>query len=120
MGRRDRPVRLALKRGDLITVVIPGAYGKPRPAIVLQSDLFEWHPSISIAPITGELRPTPLFRISIEPNQGNGLTKPSQIMIDKVQTIPRDKVGQVIGRIDEDTMGAVDQALARWFGLPSA
>ena len=56
-----------MKRGDLVTVSLPGSYGKPRPALIIQSDLFDEHPSVTVLPITSELRDAPLFRITIEP-----------------------------------------------------
>jgi mRNA interferase MazF len=106
-----------VKRGDLVTIVLPGTYGKPRPALVIQSDLFGEHPSITILPVTSELRDTPLFRISVKPDQGNGLRLRSQVMIDKAQTLPREKIGKTFGRLDDATMLAVTRALAVFLGL---
>ena len=80
-----------MRRGDLATVALPGAYGKPRPALVVQSDLFDEHPSVTILPITSELRATPLFRIDVTPSAANGLRKPSHFMVDKAQSVPREK-----------------------------
>ena len=60
-----------VKRGDVVTVVLPGAYGKPRPALVIQSDLFDEHPSVTILPVTSDLRDTPLFRITVESTSEN-------------------------------------------------
>jgi mRNA interferase MazF len=108
---------LEVKRGDIVTIVLPGAYGKPRPALVVQSDLFDTLASVTVLPVTSELRAAPLLRISIEPNTGNGLRKNSQVMIDKAQTVPRDKVGSTIGRLHEDILVAVDRALAVFFGI---
>ncbi|MER2518144.1 MAG: type II toxin-antitoxin system PemK/MazF family toxin, partial [Candidatus Accumulibacter phosphatis] len=62
-----------MKRGNLVTIVLQGAYGKPRPALVVQSDLFATHPSVTILPVTSELRETPLFRVEIKPTAENGL-----------------------------------------------
>lgn len=106
-----------MRRGDIVSIVLPGAYGKPRPALVVQSDLFDALPSVTILPITSELRTAPLLRISIEPTTDNGLRKNSQVMVDKAQTVPRDKVGATIGRLHEDTVVAVDRALAVFFGI---
>ena len=106
-----------MRRGDIVTIVLPGAYGKPRPALVVQSDLFDTLASVTILPITSELRAAPLLRISIDPNADNGLRKNSQVMVDKAQTVPRDKVGTTIGRLHEDTLVAVDRALAVFFGI---
>ena len=106
-----------MKRGDLVTIALPGTYGKPRPALIIQSDLFDEHPSMTILPVTGELRDTPLFRISVEPDAGNGLRKRSQVMIDKAHTVPREKVGEPFGRLDDTTMLAVTRALAVFLGF---
>ena len=106
-----------MKRGDIVTIVLPGAYGKPRPALVVQSDLFDALASVTVLPVTSELRAAPLLRISIEPTSDNGLRKSSQVMVDKVQTVPRDKVGDTIGRLHEDTLIAVDRAMAVFLGI---
>ena len=108
-----RPIR----RGDLVTVALPGNYGKPRPALVIQSDLFEEHPSVTILPITSELRRTPIFRIAIRPSPDNGLQKPSQVMVDKTYTISREKIGKPFSRIEDATMIAVNRALAVFLGF---
>ena len=68
-----------MKRGDVVTIALQGDYGKPRPALVVQSDLFDAHPSVTVLPITSELRETPLFRVDVEPNDANGLRKKSQV-----------------------------------------
>jgi len=106
-----------VKRGDVVTIVLPGAYGKPRPALVIQSELFEALGSVTVLPVTSELRAAPLLRIAIEPSTGNGLRKKSQVMVDKIQTVPRDKVGTTIGLLHEDAIVAVDRALAIFLGL---
>ena len=98
-------------------MALPGAYGKPRPALVIQSDLFDEHPSVTILPITGELRDTPLFRIDIAPSATNGLRKPSQVMVDKAQSVPRGKPGDTIGRLEDDTLLSVTRALAVSLGI---
>ena len=77
-----------MKRGDLVTIALQGDYGKPRPALVVQSDLFSEHPSVTILPVTSDLRKAPLFRIDVEPTAGTNLKNRSQVMVDKVQTVP--------------------------------
>jgi mRNA interferase MazF len=109
--------RLEMKRGDIVTVALPGAYGKPRPALVIQSDLFDQHPSVTILPVTSELRDTPLFRIIVQSTPENGLEKTSQVMVDKTHTIPRKKIRQVVGQVDETTMLSVNRALALFLGF---
>lgn len=106
-----------MRRGDLVTIALQGAYGKPRPALVIQSDLFAEHPSVTILPVTSELRDTPLFRIQVNPDEGNGLRKPSQVIADKAQTISREKIGDVFGHLAEEEMLAVSRALAVFLGV---
>lgn len=106
-----------MRRGDLVTVALQGAYGKPLPALVIQSDLFDEHPSVTLLPVTSELRATPLFRVAVDPSSDNGLHVPSQVMVDKAQSVPRDKVGAVIGHLDAETLLAVNRALAVFLGF---
>ena len=106
-----------MRRGDLVTIALQGDPGKPRPALVIQSDLFDAHPSVTILPVTGELRNAPLFRIPVQPTEQNGLTKPSQVMVDKPQSVARNKVGSVFGYLDDETMLAVNRALAVFLGF---
>ena len=106
-----------MRRGDLVTIALQGDLGKPRPALVIQSDLFDVHPSVTILPVTSELRDAPLFRIPVQPGEGNGLSKPSQIMVDKPQSVAREKVGAAFGRLDDETMMAVNRALAIFVGV---
>jgi mRNA interferase MazF len=104
-------------RGDLITVALQGDYGKPRPAVVIQSDLFDEHPSVTLLPLTSDLRDTPLFRITIEPSPENGLRQRSQIMVDKIHTVPRAKIGASLGRLSDDEQIAVNRSLMLFLGL---
>jgi mRNA interferase MazF len=106
-----------VKRGDLVTIALPGDYGKPRPALIVQSDLFDAHPSVSILPITGELRDAPLFRLLVEPSDSNGLRKTSQIMVDKIRTVARGRVGEIIGHLEQEALVAVNRALAVFLGF---
>jgi len=107
-----------VKRGDLVAVALQGDYGKPRPALVIQSDLFnETHVSLTIVPVTSTIVDAPLFRVTVEPSRGNGLRTVSQIMVDKVTTVRRPRLGQTIGRLEEDVMLRVSRALALWFGI---
>ena len=106
-----------MKRGDLLTVAIRGDYGKPRPALVIQSDLFSAHPSVTLLPITSELRDAPIFRITIKPSDDNGLAKLSQVMVDKTMTVPREKCGDVFGKLEDTEMLAVTRALAVFLGM---
>jgi len=107
-----------VRRGEVVTVALPGDYGKPRPALVVQADLFNaTHSSVTLLPLTSTVVDAPLFRMTIDPNRENGLTRVSQIMVDKVITVPRDKVGASIGRLEDDAMLRVGRALAVWLGI---
>jgi mRNA interferase MazF len=104
-----------MMRGDLVAVSLPDDYGKPRPALVIQSDLFAEHPSVTVLPITSHLVEAPLLRIAIGPE--SGLERISQVQIDKAQTPRRERIGAVIGRVDGATLAAVNRALAVFLGL---
>lgn len=112
-----------MKRGDLVVVSLKGLAsrednnGKPRPALIVQSDLFDEHPSVTLMPVTSELRDTPLFRLRVEPDRENGLEKPSQVMVDKIQTVARERLGRVIGRVDDSAMVEVNRLMALFLGL---
>jgi mRNA interferase MazF len=106
-----------IKRGDLVTVAVSGDYGKPRPALIIQADAFESIPSVTIAPLTSEIYDAPLLRISIHPGAGVGLRKPSQVMVDKITTVPRVKIGPRIGAVEPATMRAVSQAIKGFLEL---
>lgn len=101
----------------MVTVALSGDYGKPRPALVIQSDFFDAHPSVTILPVTGELRDAPLYRIGIEPSAETGLRKPSQVMVDKAVTVARDKLGEPFGQINADTLAELDRLLAVFLGI---
>lgn len=104
-------------RGDVIVVVLPGDLGKPRPAVVLQSDFYPHTTSICVVPVTSTIAPDSLIRVTVEPSAETGLRNPSQLMTDKVTTIPRNKVGQVVGRLDESIMRDLSSRLALFLGI---
>ena len=106
-----------MKRGDLVTVVLPGAYGKPRPAVIVQSDTFEEMESITFLPLTGEILPKQVFRVTVSPTASNALQAQSQVMADKCSTLPLAKVGRVFGRLGASDLGRVDRALAAFLGF---
>jgi mRNA interferase MazF len=108
---------MEVKRGDLVTVALQGDFGKPRPALVIQSDFFDVHPSVTLLPVTSDLRDAPLFRITVQPDRTNGLRKPSQIMVDKAVTVGRPKVGARFGSLDADVMLEVSRRLAIFLGI---
>ncbi len=109
-----------MKRGSVVVIAMQGDFGKPRPAIVVQADVFnDTHSTLTIALISSELVNAPLFRINIQPSSSNGLTKACQIQIDKLMTIRREKIGEIIGEVDDSTLLQVNRALALWLGLGS-
>lgn len=107
-----------LRRGDLVTIAIQGDFGKPRPALVIQSDLFnKTHPTVTLCLVSSELRDAPLFRLPVAPTPENGLQRDSQIQIDKVMTVLREKIGPSFGRLDDAAMLKVNRALALFMGI---
>lgn len=106
-----------MRRGDLVTVAAAGDYGKPRPALVVQSDLFDELPSVTLCLVTSALRDAPIFRITLDPSPDNGLRRVSQIQVDKVMTVSRERIGGVIGRLDEATLLKVNRSLAVFIGI---
>ena len=106
------------QRGHFVTVVAPGDYGKPRPALVVQSDLFAELPSVVVCPLTRMLRTdADQFRIDVEPTQANGLQQASQIAIDKITVIPADKIGGAIGKADDALLLRINRALALFLNI---
>jgi len=106
-----------MKRGELVTIAVSGNYGKPRPALVIQADAFDQHPSVTVLPLTSELHDAPLFRVPVAAGRETGLRKASQIMVDKATTVPRAKVGARMGRVSAATLRHVDEALRGFLGL---
>jgi mRNA interferase MazF len=107
-----------MRRGDVIAVAAAGDYGKPRPAVVVQTDAFpDSHASIVVCQMTSRLIDAPDFRVTIAPNAENGLRVTSQIMADKPVTIRRARVGQSIGRLTGDDIARLNAALAFVMGL---
>lgn len=106
-----------MKRGDFVTVAMQGNFGKPRPALILQSDRFDEHATLTILPVTSAIVDAPLFRVTIEPNETNGLNKPSQVMVDKTMTVVKEKVGKPFGKIEKNTMLEIERCLAVFLGF---
>lgn len=104
------------QRGDLVTVSLQGDFGKPRPALIVQSDLLDALPTLMLCPISSELRNAD-FRVLLQPTADNGLRQPSQVMVDKVSTLPRGKVGAAFGRLEAERLREVDRALLLVLGL---
>jgi mRNA interferase MazF len=107
-----------MRRGQFVIVATQGDYGKPRPALVVQSDLFAELPSVVICPLTTMLRDdADQFRLQVEPSGGNGLREVSQIAIDKITVVPATKIGGVIGEADNALLLRVNRALALFLGV---
>ena len=104
-----------MQRGDLVAVSLQGDYGKPRPALIVQTDLLADLNSLVLCPVTSELH-TAAFRVTVEPTTANGLRVLSQV-VDKLSTVPRSKVSEPFGRLEDDRMRAVDKALLLVVGL---
>ena len=106
-----------MSRGDLVIVAAPGDYGKPRPAVIVQSHAIpESHASVVICQMTSELAEAD-FRVTIEPGPETGLRARSQVMADKPVTIRRERIGQRIGRLGASDMARLNVALAFVMGL---
>lgn len=106
-----------MRRGDLVPVTMPDDFGKPRPALVVQSDRFDGTATVTVLLLSGTHVDAPLIRLDVEPNPENGLRKRSQVMVDKAMTVKRDKLGGPFGRLDDATMLAVNRALALFLGF---
>jgi mRNA interferase MazF len=108
-----------VQRGDIITVVAPGDFGKPRPAVVIQGDVLnQAQPrSVVVALITSTLVDAPLLRLTIKPAASNGLKKPSQVQANKILTLRIKRIGQTIGRLSEKQMLELNRLLAMIIGL---
>jgi mRNA interferase MazF len=105
-----------MQRGDLVTVSLQGNYGKPRPALIVQSDLLTDLENVVLCPVTSDLH-NAAFRVTIEPNPANGLHALSQVMTDKLSTLPRTKISEPFGRLDDERMKAIDRALLLVVGV---
>jgi len=106
-----------MRRGDLVTITVSGDYGKPRPALVVQADAFDALGSVTVLRLTSELHDWPTFRVTVPADADNGLRKTSQVMVDRIIALPRDKIGPVFGRLDRAVMARVGLVLAAFLGL---
>ena len=107
-----------MKRGDLVVVAVAGDYGKPRPAVIIQSDVFpDSHPSTIVCQLSSQPVDAGDFRLTVEPAAENGLRTRSQIMVDKPVTVRRERIGQTIGRLNDAEMARLNAALAFVMGL---
>ena len=109
----------ACRRGDVVLAVLSGDYGKPRPAVVVQSNLFNaTHASVALCPASSEITGLTLFRVPIAGSQATGLAKDSEIMVDKIIAAKRERIRRKIGRLSPAQLQMVDRALRLWLDLP--
>jgi len=106
-----------MKRGEVWTVSGPGYAGKPRPCVIVQDDRFDATASITVCVFTTNQTDAPLFRLPVEPTEGNGLRAASRLMVDKVTTVPRDRLGRRLGRLDDPDRTRLDRAILVFLGL---
>ena len=107
-----------MRRGDIWTVGGGQDYaGKPRPAVIVQDDSFDSTRSITICAFTTDPTDAPLFRILVEPSEQNGLLASSRLMVDKLTTVPKDKLGKRVGRLADDDIVRLNQAVLVFLGL---
>jgi mRNA interferase MazF len=107
-----------MKRGDIWTVAGGKDHaGKPRPVVVVQDDSFDATDSITICALTTDETEAPLFRLVVQPNDGNGLRLACRIMVDKITTVPKSKVGARAGRLDDEDILRLNQAMLVFLGL---
>jgi mRNA interferase MazF len=110
-----------MRRGDIWTVAGGKDYaGKARPVVILQDDSFDGTASITICAFTTDDTDAPLFRLPVEPNERNGLRLPCRLMVDKVTTVPKSKVGAHIGRLDDEDILRLNRAVLVFLGLATS
>jgi mRNA interferase MazF len=106
-----------VKRGEVWTVSATGYAGKPRPCVLVQADGFQATASVTVCVFTSDPIDAPLFRLLIEPSSENGLRLESRLMVDKLVTVPRERLGTKIGRLDDEDMLRLNRALMVFLGL---
>ncbi len=107
-----------MRRGEVWTLSGAKDYaGKPRPVVIVQDDAFDATDSITACSLTTDPTEAPLFRLTVEPNERNGLRSPSRLMVDKITAVPKSKVGERIGRLDDEDVVRLNQAMMVFLGL---
>lgn len=107
-----------MRRGDVWTVAGGTAYaGKPRPVVIVQDDSFDATDSITVCAFTTDETDAPLFRLAVEPNERNGLRVTSRLMVDKITTVRKSKLGGHVGRLDDEDILRLNQAILVFLGL---
>ena len=106
-----------MTRGEIWTVSGGDYAGKPRPALIVQTDAFQTLESVTVCPFTTDKRGTDIVRVLVEPNEHNGLQTLSKLMADKITTLPRSRLGKRIGVLDADDLRRVETAILIFLGL---
>ncbi len=107
-----------MKRGEIWTVAGGKHYaGKPRPVVIVQDDSFDATGSITICAFTTDDTDAPLFRLSVQPNGRNGLRATCRLMVDKISTVPKAKLGARVGRLDDEDILRLNQAIVVFLGV---
>ena len=107
-----------MKRGEVWTVAGgPDYAAKPRPVVIVQDDQFQGGDSITVCPLTADPTPGPMVRLEVVPAEENGLRVASRIMVDKLTTVPKNKLGRRVGRLDDETMVRLNRAMLVFLGL---
>lgn len=106
-----------MKRGDFVSIAMQGDFGKPRPALVIQSDSFDAHATVTVLLVSSTLIDAPLFRMTVQPSKENGLQKASQVMVDKAMTVRRDKLGETFGVASDELLYEISRSLAVFLGI---
>ena len=110
-----------MKRGEIWTAAAGSGYaGKPRPVVVIQDDLFDATASVTVGAFTTDETDAPLFRIPVDANETTGIRQPSRLMVDKITTVPRSKLGERIGRLSEDDMTRLARSIVVFLGLAAS
>jgi mRNA interferase MazF len=107
-----------MRRGEIWTVAGGGDYtGKPRPAVILQDDRFDATDSITLCVLTTDPSEAPLFRVLVEPTPFNGLDAPSRIMVDKITTVRKSRLGSRLGSLDDEDVVRLNRAVLVFLGF---
>ena len=106
-----------MRRGEVWTVSGAGYAGKPRPAVIVQDDRFDATASVTLCVFTSDETEAPLFRLRIAPSERNGLRSASRLMVDKLTTVSKGRLGQRIGRLDDEDVTRMNRAILVFLGL---
>ena len=110
-----------MKRGEIWTAAAGSGYvGKPRPVVIIQDDLFDATASVTVCAMTTDQTDAPLFRIPVDADETTGIRQPSRLMVDKITTVPRSKLGERLGCLSDDDMTRLGRSIAVFLGLASS